>query len=55
MVMDRKLDAVEVSILQALNRRIVAIPGKIPVGFFWERQVGTAFPYETFWDKSVIR
>lgn len=53
--MDRKLDAVEVSILQELNKRNVAIPGKIPVGFSWERQVGTVFPYETFWDKSVIR
>lgn len=55
--MDWKPDIVEMSILQELDKIIAAIPGKIPVGFFFflERQVGTVFPYETFWDKSVIR
>ena len=44
--MDWKPDIVQMSILQELNKRIVAISGKIPVG--------TVFLYETSWDNSVI-
>lgn len=33
--MDWRPDAVEISIFQELNKRTVAIPGKIPVGFFF--------------------